>query len=76
MVSSTLIEWPSIGASPINEYVTFGLLDMAFPTLFPDGIFDWLEPRMRRVYLHEFVKNLIKYRDCHFGKHPIFRYFV
>lgn len=57
--SSHLIEWPAIGASPINEYVTLGLLDMAFPTLFPDGRFDWLEPRMKRVHLHEFAKHLI-----------------
>lgn len=46
-VLSALIEWPSIGASPINEYVTSGLLDMAFPTLFLDGSCDWLEPRMK-----------------------------
>ena len=36
-VSSQLIEWPTIEASPINEYVMLGLLDMTFPTLFPDG---------------------------------------
>ena len=41
---ASLIDWPSIGVSPINEYVTSGLLDMAFPTLFPNGTCDWLEP--------------------------------
>ena len=46
-VSSTLIEWLSIGASPNNEYVTSGLLDMDFPTLFTNGSCDWLEPRMK-----------------------------
>ena len=66
VVPSALIEWPSIGASPINEYVTAGLLDMAFPTLFPDGSCDWLEPRMKHVYFHEFLKHLIKYRDYRF----------
>ena len=73
---TSLIDWPSIGVSPINEYVTLGLLDMAFPTLFPNGSCDWLEPRLWQVYLHEFVKHLMCYRDHHFGKHPKFRYFV
>ena len=41
-----LIDWPSIGASLVNEYVMPGLLDMAFPTLFPTGQCDWLEPRV------------------------------
>ncbi|XP_059071599.1 uncharacterized protein LOC131868268 [Cryptomeria japonica] len=73
---TTLIDWPKICASPINEYVTLGLLDMAFPTLFPDGRYDRLEPRMRQVHLHEFVKHLLRYRDHHFGKHPRFGYFM
>lgn len=59
-ISSQLIEWLAIGASPINEYVTSSLLDMDFPTLFLDGRCDWLEPRMKRVYLHEFAKHLIQ----------------
>ena len=42
-------------------------LDMAFPTLFPNGRWDWIEPRLRRVYLHEFVKHLLRYRDHCFG---------
>ena len=40
----SLIDWPSFGASLVNEYVTPGLLDMAFPTFFPKGECDWLEP--------------------------------
>ncbi|XP_057862036.2 uncharacterized protein LOC131070491 [Cryptomeria japonica] len=74
--SSSLIEWPSIGGSPINEYTTLGLLDMAFPTLFPNGKCDWLEPRIKQVHLHEYVKHLIQYIDNHFGKHPRFRYYI
>ena len=54
-----LIDWPGIGVSPINEYVTSGLLDMAFPTLFLDGRCDWLEPRMRHVHLHEIFRHLL-----------------
>ena len=28
-------------------------------TLFPNGRCDWIKPRLRRVYLHEFVKHLL-----------------
>ena len=52
------------------------LLDMTFPTLFPDGRCDWLEPRMKRVHLHEFGKHMIGYRDHYFGKRPKFKYFM
>ncbi|XP_057825708.1 uncharacterized protein LOC131037537 [Cryptomeria japonica] len=73
---SSLIEWPSIGGSPINEYTTLGLLDMVFPTLSPNGKCDWLEPRIKQVHLHEYAKHLIQYRDNHFGKHPKFQYYI
>ena len=63
----SLIDWPGIGTSLGNEYVIEGLLDMAFPTLFSDGLCDWIEPRLRRVHLHEFVKHLLRYRDHCFG---------
>eukprot|EP01018_Ginkgo_biloba_P012987 Gb_37081 [translate_table: standard] len=44
-----LMEWPDLGASPINEYNTEGLFDMAFPTLFPTGKGKWLQPRSMKI---------------------------
>jgi len=41
---TNVLNWPGIGSSPINEYNTVGLFDMAFPTLFPKGEADWLQP--------------------------------
>ena len=70
------MEWPEIGLSPINEYNIEGLFDMAFPTLFPMGTADWLQPRLKNVRLHEYGLHLLKYCDQRFGKHPRFRYFV
>ena len=70
------MEWPKIGLSPINEYNTEGLFDMAFPTLFPTGTADWLQPRLKDVRLNEYGLHLLKYCDKRFGKHPRFRYFV
>ena len=54
-----MMDWPNSGASPINEYTTPSLLDMTFPSLFPNGKCDLLEPRMRKVHLHEYGKYLI-----------------
>ena len=66
------IDWPSIGTSPVNEYNTEGLLDMAFPTLFPTGAVDWLQPHICTVELHEYEFNLLKYYDQRFGSHNFF----
>jgi ATP-dependent DNA helicase PIF1 len=65
--STDVINWPTIGSSPINEYNTEGLFDMAFPTLFPKGEVDWLQPQMRNVHLHEYAKHLLRYRDNSLG---------
>ena len=54
-----MMDWPSIGASPINEYTTPSFLYMTFPSLFPNGKCDFLEPRLRKAHLHEYVKHLI-----------------
>jgi hypothetical protein len=70
------MNWPIVGSSPINEYNTEGLFDMAFPTLFSRGEADWLQPRMRNAHLHEYAKHLLRYRDNRFGRHPHFRYFL
>lgn len=35
-LSQGQINWPTLGNSPLNEYVTPYLATMAFPTLFPD----------------------------------------
>eukprot|EP01018_Ginkgo_biloba_P016121 Gb_08820 [translate_table: standard] len=40
-----IMDWPDLCMSPINEYNTEGLFDMAFPTLFPTGEAEWLQPR-------------------------------
>lgn len=34
---STLIDWPTICGSPVNEYTILELLDMVFLILFPHG---------------------------------------
>ena len=41
-----VLNWLGNGSSLINKYNIVGLFDMAFPSLFPKGEADWLQPRM------------------------------
>ena len=49
---------------------------MVFPTKFPKGNADQLQPRISHVPLHEYALHLLRYSDQCFGKHPRFRYFL
>eukprot|EP01018_Ginkgo_biloba_P038592 Gb_30228 [translate_table: standard] len=71
-----VVDWPDIDSSPLNEYNTEGIFDMAFPTLFPTGDAEWLQPRIRNVRLYEYARHFMRYYDHRFLKHPRFRYFV
>ena len=58
------IDWPTISDQPLNEYQTPYLPTMAFPTLFPDGKDDPLDPSLlREVSLLERVKHLIRFAE-------------
>ncbi|XP_057860503.1 uncharacterized protein LOC131069166 [Cryptomeria japonica] len=70
--TDNIIDWPEIGLTPINEYNTEGLLDMAFPTLFPNGIGLQMQPRTREIKMHEYVLHLMRFHDQRFGQHPRF----
>ena len=71
-----ILVWPPISTTPINEYTTEGLFDMAFPTLFPNGTALPMQPRAREVKIHEYVMHLIHYHDNRFGQHPHFTHFL
>ncbi|XP_057827704.2 uncharacterized protein LOC131039077 isoform X1 [Cryptomeria japonica] len=74
--TDNIVDWPEIGLTPINEYNTEGLLDMAFPTLFPNGIGLQIQPRTREIKMHEYVLHLMRFHDQRFGQHPRFRYYI
>eukprot|EP01018_Ginkgo_biloba_P033877 Gb_14372 [translate_table: standard] len=44
-----VVDWSNIDLSPLNEYNTEGIFDMAFPTLFPTGEVEWLQPHIRNI---------------------------
>lgn len=77
-----LMEWPSVGDEPLNEYQTPFLATMAFPSLFPDGKGDPTNPSLLRdVTLQDRIKHLLKFAEnsdekwvYRFANHPRFSY--
>jgi len=58
------LDWPSLGAGPLNEFNTAGLDSHVFPTLFPHGTGDpTCKGRHYPVSLTDAFKHLIKYSD-------------
>ena len=83
-VSQGHMNWPNLGNSPLNEYVTPFLATMAFPTLFPDGKGDPTNPAiLKNITLKEKIKHLIKFAEkrdnkwiYRFANHPRFSYWA
>jgi len=67
--SVIIMEWPIIIKSPINEFNTPCFFNWKFTMLFPTGACDSHEARDKDVFLHEYVKHIIRYRDGRFGHH-------
>ena len=57
------LPWPSLGPA-LSEYTMEGLFSMAFPSLFPFGAADFTTPHCSKLELYEWVKHLMRYRDC------------
>ncbi|KAE8740153.1 hypothetical protein FOCC_FOCC014351, partial [Frankliniella occidentalis] len=71
-----IIEWPTIGNTPINEFNHVGYIAKAFPSLFPYGVADLNQPRNHKVTAINYFKHLLMYHDKRFSRHPRFRYFA
>ena len=74
--SQSVLMWPTIGGTPINEFTTEGYISSAFPTLFPTGAADFLGERQNPVTIGNYFKHLMMYDDGRFAKHPRFRFFA
>ena len=83
-VSQGPMNWPNLGNSPLNGYVTPFLATMAFPTLFSDGKGDPTNPAiLKNITLKEKIKHLIKFAEkkdnkwiYRFANHPRFSYWA
>ncbi|KAG4268366.1 hypothetical protein FPRO04_12472 [Fusarium proliferatum] len=67
------LEMPHIRSTPLNEFNrSQALLSLAFPTLFPTGEGDFVEPRQRSVTYSDYIERLMKFHDGRFARHPRF----
>jgi len=63
--------------TPISEFnKAHALLSWAFPTLFPFGKAEFVNPRVRDVEYPEYARHLLLYKDGRFARHPRYRYVV
>ncbi|KAJ3454665.1 hypothetical protein MRS44_013265 [Fusarium solani] len=61
---------PSIRRTPINEFNrSQPLLTLAFPTLYPDGKADFVEPRLRSVTYQDYLAHAMRWQDGRFARH-------
>ncbi|KAM4056434.1 PIF1-like helicase [Hirsutella rhossiliensis] len=61
---------PSIRRTPINEFNrSQPLLTLAFPTLYPDGKADFVEPRLRSITYQDYLGHAMRWRDGRFARH-------
>jgi ATP-dependent DNA helicase PIF1 len=70
-----MMEAPHWDVHPINELNRDKrIFAMCFPSLFPTGIGDWNQGRIRKITLTEWARHLLKLRGGRFAKHPKFRF--
>ncbi|KAG7410080.1 ATP-dependent DNA helicase PIF1 [Fusarium oxysporum f. sp. raphani] len=71
------LEMPDIRRTPVNEFNrSQALLSMAFPTLFPRGQADFVEPRLRPIKYADYIQHALRWHDGRFARHPTFRFVV
>lgn len=67
---------PKFHTMPLDEFnSSYPLLSRAFPSLYPCGEADFVEPlRQRKVNFDDYIDHMMKYQDGRFAQHPRFRY--
>lgn len=69
------LRMPDIRSTPLNEFNrSQPLLSLAFPTLYPRGQANFVQPRVRSVTYKQYINHAMKWHDGRFAKHPRFRY--
>ena len=78
LAEKKLLPMPPLSSDPVNEYNTPGLLSMAFPALFPDGVGDYFRAGNRpicKVTFNDYCLHLMSDREPRFREHRIFKFF-
>ncbi|KJZ68228.1 hypothetical protein HIM_12379 [Hirsutella minnesotensis 3608] len=64
------IPLPSIRRTPLDEFNrSQPLLTLAFPTLYPDGEADFVEPRLRSITYQDYLAHAMRWQDGRFARH-------
>ncbi|KJZ69477.1 hypothetical protein HIM_11139 [Hirsutella minnesotensis 3608] len=64
------IALPSIRRTPLDEFNrSQPLLTLAFPTLYPDGEADFVEPRLRSITYQDYLAHAMRWQDGRFARH-------
>jgi hypothetical protein len=73
--ASHQLQMPSIRRTPLDEFnQKYALLSLACPTLFPNGVADFVEPRQRNISYQDYIQHAMKWEDGRFAKHHSFRF--
>ena len=78
LAEKKLLPMPPLSSDPVNEYNTPGLLSMAFPALFPDGVGHYFRAGNRpicKVTFNDYCLHLMSDREPRFREHRIFKFF-
>ena len=74
-VAISQLELPSIRRTPLNEFNrSQALFSLAFPTLYPDGQADFVEPRLRSITYQDYIEHAMRTQDGRFARHPTWRF--
>ena len=66
---------PSIRRTPLNEFNrSQALFSLAFPTLYPYGQADFVEPRLRSITYQDYLEHAMHTQDGRFARHPTWRF--
>ncbi|XP_044714470.1 PIF1-like helicase domain-containing protein [Hirsutella rhossiliensis] len=61
---------PELRRTPIDEFNrSQPLLTLAFPTLYPDGKADFVEPRLRSITFQDYLAHAMRWHDGRFARH-------
>ena len=68
---------PVANVTPLSEWDhSQAIMSLAFPSLFPTGEGDFVQPREREVSYADYVVHLMRYSNGRFASHSRFPYFV
>ena len=68
---------PGADLAPLSEWDrSQAIMSLAFPSLFPTGEGDYVQPREREISYSDYVLHLMRYSNGRFASHSRFPYFV